>query len=139
MTEAATVGHAPTRETRCESGMRLKRPYFKGDTMQLTDKDRLRLRLKQDFLLMLVVDMSGKPEDIQIDEGGPTLAALRRFVFPEWEGRVNALLSHWAWEQRPRVNLPNWEKLVQDVTDNPELFKTITPEPKKKRTRCKKN
>lgn len=139
MTEAATVGHAPTREARCESGMRLKRPYLKGDTMQLTDKDRLRLRLKQDFLLMLVVDMSGKPEDLPIDEAGPTLAALRRFVFPEWEGRVNALLSHWAGEQRPVVTVPNWEKLVQDVTDNPELFKTITPEPKKKPTRRKKN
>ena len=72
----------------------------------MTDQHRARLRVKQDFLLMLVVDMGNTPETLRLAEGGPTLADVRRFVYPEWEGRVDMLLS--AWAEEFRVGLPDW-------------------------------
>lgn len=80
----------------------------------LTNTDRARLRAKQDFLIMLVVDMAGMPEDLRIDEGGPVLADVRRYVYPEWEVRVDALLRHWAGELQ--VGLPDWEPITKMLT-----------------------
>lgn len=78
----------------------------------LTDTDRARLRAKQDFLIMLVMDMAGMPEDLRLAEGGPVLADVRRFIYPEWESRIDVLVEHWAGEQRPRVGVPDWDHVT---------------------------
>jgi hypothetical protein len=80
----------------------------------MTDRHRARLRVKQDFLLMLVVDMGGMAEALHVTEGGPTLADMRRFVYPEWEGHVDRLVAYWAEEHH--VGLPNWERVTDLAT-----------------------
>ena len=73
--------------------------------------DATRLRLKQDFLLMLTVDNLGTAEHLAIDDGGPSLASLRPYIWPEWEYRIDQLIRFQAAEQH--IGIPNWATCAQ--------------------------
>lgn len=59
------------------------------DNPFMTDKDRARLRKKQNFLLKLIATRPAYTDDMRITEGGPTIGELREIIFPDWEGAIN--------------------------------------------------
>ncbi len=82
---------------------------------------RARLRLEQNFLIMLLSDMSHFSEDLPLTEGAPTVRQMREFVYPEWEGVIMQSLRTWAKEHR--VGVPNFDHLVEltESRINPSL------------------
>lgn len=82
----------------------------------MTDLKRTELRLKQDFLLMLAVDMKGYDGSIHIDEkaSSPTLRSLRYYLFPEWEGFIDNQIRSLAAAQRPAIRVPDFTFIAQE-------------------------
>lgn len=85
----------------------------------MSDLERRRLRLKQDFLVMLA-EMGKFPENLHITDhpGAPTLAKIREFVYPEWEHSVDAKIRELAAAQSPKVGVPDFDALARRK-DNP--------------------
>lgn len=78
----------------------------------MNDTQRTRLRLTQDFLLMLAVDMQQLPETLRVAENCPvTLAQLRGLVFPEWEGLLLQQVHALAAELH--VGVPDFQQLAE--------------------------
>ncbi len=77
------------------------------------------LRMKQDFLIMLAVDMEAYPETHVLTEGGPTLAQMRRYVYPDWEGYIDSTIRRIAGDRN--VSVPDFEALAVKTRSNPPL------------------
>ncbi len=80
-------------------------------TLEQDQETRSRLRLEQDFLIMLLADMSHFDENLPLTEGAPCVRQMRQFVFPEWEGTIMQSLRTWAKEHR--VSVPDFNHLVK--------------------------
>ena len=71
----------------------------------MTDEKRAELRMKQDFLLMLAVDMRNTPESFRVYDhpGAPTLAQLRGAIHPDWEVSMDHQIRTLAEESKMPV------------------------------------
>lgn len=80
----------------------------------MTDTQATRLRMKQDFLIMLSVDMGGFPESFRITDhaGAPTIRQIREFVYPDWEHTVDSKIRELAASYSPKVGVPNFDNLA---------------------------
>ena len=87
----------------------------RGNEAPFDDLDRTRLRLKQDFLSMLAEDMAGYPPSFRIAEhpGSPTLADIRRYVYPEWEHSIDSQIGSLAESNYPVVGVPDFEAMAE--------------------------
>jgi len=81
--------------------------------MTTEEQIRTRLRLEQDFLIMLVADMSHFDENLPLTEGAPTCKQMRQYVYPEWESTILQSINTWAKEHR--VGVPNFDRLAEVV------------------------
>ena len=79
----------------------------------MTDLQRRQLRMKQDFLLMIAVDMCGHPESRLITEGGPSLASLRGCIHPEWSNYIDTAIRLLAKDNN--VAVPDFGRLSRDT------------------------
>jgi hypothetical protein len=73
---------------------------------------RTEIRLKQDFLRMLTVDMANQPESFHICENpsSPTLTQISKCIYPTWEYAVEQAISEWA--VRFNVGVPDFTVLA---------------------------
>ena len=89
------------------------------------------LRLKQDFLIHLAVDMAGYDESLQVVEGGPTISRLRPFIHPEWEYAIDFQISELA--KMLRVGVPNFALLVPYFVPISVATKSSLPKTRKRK------
>jgi uncharacterized short protein YbdD (DUF466 family) len=82
----------------------------------MTEQQRTRLRLKQDFLVMLA-GMSNYEEYLRIDEKdtAPSIAQLRIAVYPDWEGIVDGHIQSMANRMSPKVGVPDFAYLAASM------------------------
>ena len=75
-----------------------------------TDRQREELRLKQDFLAMLT-DMGNFPGHFRIAEeaGAPSVADIRKYIYPDWEHTIDRQIRALAKEQG--VGVPDFSRL----------------------------
>lgn len=83
----------------------------------MEDLKATELRLKQDFLLMLAVDMMQFPESFKITDhpGAPTVAELRPFIHPDWENTIDMKIKELAEYQYPKVSVPDFKYLAESA------------------------
>lgn len=71
----------------------------------MTDERRAEIRMKQDFLLMLTVDMRNTPESFRVYDhpGAPTLTQLRGTIHPDWEMSMDHQIKEFAADSKLEV------------------------------------
>jgi hypothetical protein len=78
----------------------------------MENNKRSEIRLKQDFLLMLAVDMRNTPESFRIYDhpGAPMLSELRGTIHPDWEVTIDHQIRTLAAESK--VSVPDFKYLA---------------------------